>query len=223
MHYISSPALLSRFKRDTDDWTEENLHSLFEAQIAWWRDRISIRALTALIDSKELLFAHLSRTGIDHKNLPFLAVVPKRQMTISEQIQAIRSENGIAGRSLIPFGVGDIISGVAKPDRPYFLVGVHSGIAGSPNLALEKLERAERSPLTDGETIVLAAQTDILSEHFLWAAGCRTRTGKIPYVAIVRGQPHLNAEAPGVKRDKWRTPSCKTRWQYDDGKDIDLS
>ncbi len=161
-----------------------------------------------------------------HPNrIPFIPVITPAHCSVDVLMTMVR--NGKEKGDVYPQIMSDrypIIEAVGSQPflrtyfDPYYAINIEDGTRTKgvdTRKACRKILLSGRSPLTVAESISLCIQTDVLSRHYLWAAGSRwEKENKIPTIWLTSFgcTPRLGKEfIDDCHESLWGTPSCWER------------
>jgi len=162
---------------------------------------------------------------IPPNRIPFLPVITPAYCKLEELMLMVRNKKE-KGR-VFPQVAADrypVIDAVGSQPflrtrfDPYFVINIEDGTLNKGVEAIraqKKIISNHRSPLTVAESISLCIHTDVLSRHFLWAAGSRWRGEyRIPEISLTDfgEMPQLaNEDISNCHEFSWGTASCGYR------------
>jgi hypothetical protein len=125
----------------------------------------------------------------------------------------VRNGSKVGYTYLNPTQISDVVN---APSEPYYIYDVEDGSSTrgkSPEDALKILKQQKRSPLTAAEVTALTTHTDVLSRHYVWAAGSRYISADwVPIVYLGRGgRPALGWYYVVSSDGPWGSASCGSR------------
>jgi hypothetical protein len=191
-----------------------DLEKLFDTQIATLNDRgVPEQIVEILQNQKGAVVKKASEMAIGDGNIAFLPVIP-RSYRSPYDLMAMVKNGGKAGCTYLnPTQISDV---VAAPEEPYYIYDVEDGNStrGKSSEAAEKIfKQQRRSGLTAAEVVALTTHTDVLSRHYVWAAGSRCESADgVPYVCLAGGgRPGLGWSRVDGSNDRWGSASCGSR------------
>jgi hypothetical protein len=208
------------FKRAKSQLIEETkrlreLEKLFDAYIQRLRDRGCPEQILEMAQSQKSEVA--SRAGsmiIPERHIPFVGpvIIPK-YLGYYGLMAMVRNEDREGYTHLNPSKITDEIK---TPDALYWLYDVEDGeetIMGRGTQDVGLLKKQGRSPLTAAEAINLCILIDVLSRHYVGAAGSSyAGSNAAPYVCLISsGRPALCWPCVGDVALKCGLASCGSR------------
>jgi hypothetical protein len=189
------------------------LRELFRAQMETLRQRgCPEEIVEALVKQEPEVIARASEMEVAAGNIPFVAVVP-RTIVDANALTAMVVHDGKKGVNYLEQSA--ISNVVEVPDQPYFIYNVEDGQAmfgKSPKTAEGLIKEQGRSCLTVDEVLALCIQTDVLSRHYVDAAGSRyLHAFRVPFLSLRGGEPRLRWDFSGIAYVKWGSASCRSR------------
>jgi hypothetical protein len=196
------------------------LEKLFKAQITTLNDR---GCPAEIIDLLGLLAVDVVHTAADmtfaERRLPFLPVIPRPRVVLSDQMAMVRYQNRIG--QCYPHHE-EITDSVDTPLSCYYIFDVEDGRASqgvSVHEANKLFKTQYRSPLTVTEAIALCTHTEVLSQYCLWPLGSHG-VSKSWLPALFLGHERDHGRRPWLGRalnyknvDK-AAPSCGSRLSF---------
>lgn len=188
-----------------------DLEKLFNQQIQTLKDRgCPEQVIEALQEQKDKVLKKASEMNMGEGNIPFIPVIKPVYLGYHGLMAMVRNGNRQGYSYLNPNEIKDVIE---TPNNPYYIFDVENGEAmrgKSPQEAEKLLKKQSRSPLTAAEVINLCIQTDVLSRHYVDAAGSRCESGgEVPGVFLNDGgRPELDWNYAFSSSDRWGSASC---------------
>lgn len=191
-----------------------DLEKLFDNQIATLKDRGTPEQIVEILQNqKGVVLKKASEMAIGDGNIPFLPVIPRSFRSPYDLMAMVRNGGKVGYTYLNPTQISDVVD---APQEPYYIYDVEDGNATrgkSPQDAEKIFKSQKRSPLTAAEVMALATHTDVLSKHYVWAAGSRYESaGGVPSVYLGGGdRPGLDWSDVDRSDGHWGSASCGSR------------
>lgn len=191
-----------------------DLEKLFDSQIETLKDRgVPEQIIEALQNQKGAVVKKASEIVIGDGNIPFLPVIPRSFRSHYDLIAMVRNGSKVGYTYLTTTKISDVVD---APQKPYYIYDVEDGEftrGRSPEDAEKIIKRQKRSLLTVAEVTALATHTDVLSRHYVWAAGSRYESAvQVPLVSLDLGvRPKLGWYYVGYSHSHWGSASCGSR------------
>ncbi len=193
------------------------LESLFNSQIQTLKDRGCPDQIVEMFQNQRSeVISKASTMAFNESHIPFLLVIPRIFRSPYDLMTMVHNRSKAGYSYLNPTAIFDTI----EIPRPYYILNIEDGVTTrgeSPEDATETLKKRSRSSLTICEVIALCTHTDVLSRHFVWAAGSRYRTAeKVPYIYLNKDdQPELFWSHVGKSYENWGVASCGSREAFE--------
>ncbi|MBU1179334.1 hypothetical protein KJ885_00130 [Patescibacteria group bacterium] len=191
----------------------EELEKFFDAKLQTLEERGCIEHIRELLaNQRDSVLDKASKMVMGEGNILFLPAVLRIYLSPYSQMDMV-VHGGKRGRNYLnPSAITDKVE---TPEEPYWFFDVEDGTATlgkSPEQAEKILKKQSRSPHTVAEDMALAVHTDVLSRHYVWAAGSRYgSSGGVPVVCLSDDGPKLCWCCAGVADELWGSPSCGSR------------
>lgn len=173
----------------------EELVKFFDAQIAVFENRgVPEQIIRGLRSQKSEVVQKASGMIIGEVNIPFLPVIKPAYLGYYGLMAMVKSGSNAGYTHMNPAAITDKFE---TPDGLYYIYDVEDGSATrgiSPQDAEKIFKNQLRFPLTVAESISFCILTDVLSHHYLWAAGSRYESSNlVPSVYLdIDNQPKLD-------------------------------
>jgi len=190
-----------------------DLEKLFDTQIATLKDRgVPEQIVEILQNQKGAVVKKASEMTIGGGNIPFLPVIPRSFRSPYDLMAMVRNGSKVGYTNLNPTQISDVVDA----PQPYYIYDVEDGNSTrgkSPEAAEKILKQLKRSPLTAAEVTALTTHTDVLSRHYVWAAGSRYESAdEVPGVYLDSGdRPGLVWGYVVSSIGLWGSASCCSR------------
>lgn len=163
-----------------------------------------------LQNQKARVLAKASEETHGNGNIP---VIPRSFRSPYDLMAMVRNGRKVGYTYLNPTQISDVVD---APQEPYYIYDVEDGSSTrgkSPENAEKTFKQQKRSPLTAAEVMALTVHTDVLSKHYVWAAGSRCDSaGRVPIVCLgCGGRPELSWCFLGYSVVLWGSASCGSR------------
>lgn len=190
------------------------LYKLFNSQIATLKDRgVPRQIIEALQDQKDTVVGKASKITIGEGNIPFLPVIKPAYLGYYGLMSLVRNGDKQGYCYLDPTAITDEVQ---TPDQVYYIYDVEDGESTrgkNPERAIDIFKKQSRLALTATEAINLCILTDVLSRHYVWAAGSRYASSvRMPSVYLdFSDQPRLFESLLNHSLGLWGSASCGSR------------
>ena len=206
----------------------DRLSQLFDSQIETLKNRGCPQKVIDILQQRRLKDKAIGaclQIRLHPGRIPFIPVITPAHCRVEELMAMVR--NGKEKGDVFPQVMSDsypVINAVGLQPflrtyfDPYYAINIEDGTFNRGveiRSACRKILLRRRSPLTVEESISLCIQTDVLSRHYLWAAGSRwEKENQIPNIWLTDfgNTPRLSEEHIDCCHESlWATPSCGGR------------
>jgi hypothetical protein len=191
----------------------EDLEKLFDGQIATLKDRGTPEQIVELLaNQRSSVIDKASEMTFENGHVPFLPVIPLTYRGLYDLMSMVNNKGKAGYTYPNPTTNTDKVE---TPDEPYYIYDVEDGESTrskSPESAEKAFKSQKRSPLTLAETMALTTHTDVLSRHYVWAAGSRCALAdEVPNVCLYGDRPRLYWSYADISDSGWGSASCGSR------------
>ncbi|MDA2936357.1 DUF5701 family protein [Patescibacteria group bacterium AH-259-L05] len=201
-----------RLDSESQEKQRETLADLFKAQLQTLKDRGCPEAIVSMFENqKSDVLAKAIEMTFGEENTPFLPVIPRTYASIYYQMPMVKNGSKTGYTYLDPAEITDVVE---TPNKPYYIFDVEDGEAmrrTSPKDAEKRIKKQNRRCLTEVEVIALGVHTDVLSRHYVDAAGSRYESDDVPGLYLSDGQPRLSYDWLVLAHVKWGSASCGSK------------
>jgi len=192
----------------------EDLEKLFDSQIQILKDRGCPEQIVEMLQNqRSSVLQKASEMPFAEGNIPFIPVIPRTYRSPYDLMAMVRNNDEQGYTYLNPTAITDEFE---TPKDPYYIYDVEDGETTrgkSPEKAIDIIKNQSRSPLTAAEVMALTTHTNVLSRHYVWAAGSRfDGSDGVPDVYLDYGdRPRLGWLYLDFSNDLWGSASCGSR------------
>ncbi len=192
----------------------EDLEKLFNGQIQTLKDRGCPEQIVEMLQNQKGKVVERAREmSFVEGNIPFLPVIKSAYLGYYGLMSMVRNGDKQGYTYLNSATITDKFD---TPEDPYYIYDVENGQAlldKSPEKAIDIIKGQSRSPLTAAEVVNLCIVTNVLSRHYVDAAGSRyDGSDRVPDVCLHDGdRPRLDWSYLDCPGRHWGSASCGSR------------